>query len=151
MHRTLERMRSTELLSNTLILLVSNKGLREGKRPSHYPTKLVAEPKSLSPQALCTDSKLMLLSMPHHRNSLFALMPPRCVMKTNYSLAVGPWILWINAACQCTWWALVGTKAGKKRSPPWQKPWTEHSPQSPSSLDIQHVDDRELNLIYQLD
>ena len=90
-YRTLECVRSIELLSNTLILLVSNKGLREGKRPSYDPTKLVAKPKSLSPQVICPDSKLMLLLMPHHCNSLFAWMPPRCVMKTNYSLAA--WLL----------------------------------------------------------
>ena len=79
---------------------------------------------------------------------------PECLLGVSWRQIIlwlyGSWIVWINTECQCAWWALVGTKAGKKWSPPWQKPWTEHSPQSPSSLDTQQVNDRELNLIYQL-
>ena len=79
---------------------------------------------------------------------------PECLLGVSWRQITlwlyGSWIVWINTECQCAWWALVGTKAEKKWSPPWQKPWTEHSPQSPSSLDTQQVNDRELNLIYQL-
>lgn len=112
-------------------------GLREREGPSYDPTELVAAPKSLGPQPRCPDAKMILSPMPHSGNSLFAWMPPGCVMKTNDSLAV--WFLSPLdklAACQCTWQAPMESKAGKKwSSPPWQKPLTEHSSPVLSSLD----------------